>query len=239
MIIELDAQGNIDLPELTQIIQDNESPTAEFIFISQGAAEPPTNRITFQIHDEATTLSLVSLQQIDPRLTPDAAGDFLDSLIDRGFQPLGRIFQIFVPRGEMSVLAARRSGPTVAPPNSDGFIFTKASIFGLNTDGSLDREDNGVGSPVLGSVNTRNRELRGAAIPVALARRMFGKLSNVRGHKVEVTNRDNGRVTVANIVDFGPSTGQVVKNIALDLTFSAHVTDLHGNGMINTKYRFI
>jgi hypothetical protein len=239
MILEIDSPGDLDLNALGQFIQDNESPTAEFIFLSQKDGQPPTNRITFQIHDDAVTLNPITLKQIDPRLDADAAGDFLDSCINQGFQPLGRMFQIYVPNGEMSVIALRENGPIVAPPNGDGFIFTRATVFGLNPDGSIDREDNGVGSPALGSINTRNRELRGAAIPIALAHSLFGGLRNVRGKRIEVTNLGNELSTQVGIVDFGPSTGQVAKNIALDLTFGAHVTDLHGTGLIKVKYRFL
>lgn len=115
---------------------------------------------------------------------------------------------------------------------------TLATVFGLNMDGSVDTEDNGVGSPILGSVNTRNPHLIGASIPIALAKQKFGSLQNVRGKRVEVTHVANGLQIVAPIVDFGPSVAQVAKGMALDLTLGAQVA-LGGNGKIPVKYRFV
>jgi hypothetical protein len=242
MILQLELPAEDDINGLEKFIQDNESPTAEFIFLGQKPRSDgglPTNLITFQIHDEPVTLSEIRLLPVGAGLSADAASDLLDNLLDQGAQPLGRFFDAFVIGGVQSVVAVRQNGPIVALPGAGGLIFTKATVFGLNANQSIDREDNGVGSPALGSVDTRNPRQQGAAIPIALAKRVFGSLANARGRSIEVTNTSNGLVARAPIVDFGPSTGQVTKGIALDLTFATHVTDLHGNGMLNARYAFI
>jgi len=105
-------------------------------------------------------------------------------------------------------------------------------------DGSWDRGDNGVGSPILGSVNTRDPHLVGAAVPIAFAKAQFGKLRNARGKSVEVTSRVNGVSITAPIVDFGPTAAQVKRGIALDLTLAAQRA-LGGNGKTPVKYRFV
>jgi hypothetical protein len=242
MILQLELPAQDDIDGLAKFIQDNESPTAEFIFLGQKPrtdGDLPTNLITFQIHDEAVTLSEIQLFPVGAGLSADAASEFLDNLLDQGAQPLGRFFDAFVIGGVQSVVAVRKNGPLVALPGTGGLSFTKATVFGLNANQSIDREDNGVGSPALGSVDTRNPRQQGAAIPIALAKEIFGSLVNVRGKSIEVTNASNGLTAQAPIVDFGPSTGQVTKGIALDLTFATHVTDLHGSGILNARYRFI
>jgi len=242
MILQLELPAEDNILGLQKFIQDNESPTAEFIFLGQKPkveGQAPTNLITFQIHDEPVTLAEILLLPVGANLSADAASAFLDDLLDKGAHPLGRFFDAFVTGGEQSVVAVRKGGPLVAPPGAGGLVFTKATVFGLNADQSIDREDNGVGSPALGSVDTRNPGQQGAAIPIALAKQVFGSLANVRGKSIEVSNTSNGLTTQAPIVDFGPSTGQVTKGIALDLTFATHVTDLHGNGLLNARYRFI
>jgi hypothetical protein len=242
MILQLEVPAEESLQGLQQFIQDNESSTAEFIFLGQkppGDAGQPVNLITFQTHDEPVKLAELHLIPIGKGLSADAASDLLDKLLDEGAHPLGRFFDAFVRGGEQSVIAVRKDGVIPAAPGPDGMISTKATVFGLNADGSIDTEDNGVGSPALGSINTRDKTQPGAAIPIALAKQVFGSLAKTRGNSVEVTNIANGLTARAPIVDFGPSTGQVAKGIALDLTFATHVTALHGNGLFAARYRFV
>jgi len=227
------------LATLQNRIQGEESGTVEFIFLSESTSTPGENVITFTTHDDLVQLDPIVLKQVSPGLDADGAGDLLDQYIDQGLNPFGRMFQIFVPGGEITVLPLRQGPIPTAPSNISGFISTKATLFGLNPDGSPDPEDNGVGAPVLGSIRTANRNQKGAAIPIALAKKVFGKLKNVRGKSIAVTNTGNGRTATAPIVDLGPSPSQVAKGIALDLTFETHVTELRGNGLIHVTYRFI
>jgi hypothetical protein len=242
MILQLEVPAEENLQGLQQFIQENESPTAEFIFLGQkppGNGGQPANLITFQIHDEPVALAELHLVPVGKGLSADAASDLLDKLLDQGAHPLSRFFDAFVSGGEQSVIAVRKDGVIPPAPGADGIIVTKATVFGLNADGTIDEEDNGVGSPALGSINTRDRTQPGAAIPIAQAKQLFGSLAKTRGHSIEVTNIANGLTARAPIVDFGPSTGQVAKGIALDLTFATHVTALHGTGLFQARYRFV
>jgi hypothetical protein len=194
-------------------ISDQESPLVEFAFLSQSTDTPGQNIITFVTHDDPVALDPLVLKQVPPGLDADGAGDLLDGYIDQGLNPLGKMFQIFVPDAANQGFAAitvlpLRQGPVPPVGDISTLTNTKATVFGLNPNGSIDREDNGVGSPALGSINTRNPDQKGAAIPIALAKKLFGSLKNTRGKSIEIT-RDNGLSTTAPIVDFGPSTGQV------------------------------
>jgi hypothetical protein len=117
-------------------------------------------------------------------------------------------------------------------------MFTKASVFGLNMDGTPDPEDNAIGA--WGDVTT-NPSLVGAAIPKSVAIAHFGTFAATRHQKIEVTRLANDLSIVAPIVDLGPKEGPnspVSKGVALDLTLAAQKA-LGGNGMIEVKYRFV
>lgn len=130
------------------------------------------------------------------------------------------------------------NGNALPARNSDGSISTKATTFGLNPDGSIDREDNGQGAPLLGGINTRNRDVVGVAIPFSLAIQQFGSLRGARGQFVEVTNPATGLTTKAQIVDFGPSDYLVRQGKALDLTYGAQQA-IGANGNTPVSFRFI
>lgn len=238
-LTQVQCPPDLDLAGLQQFINDQESPLARFNNISESGHSPAPNILTLSISDVAAKLAPLVLKQVPPDLDASAAGDLIDSLIDQGFQPDGdHFYDVNVPGGEITVIPFRKEDLSSLKPNSQGVITTMATVFGLNMDGSIDAEDNGVGSPFLGSINTRDPHLVGASIPIALAKGKFGSLKTVKGNKVEVTHLANGSRVTAPIVDFGPSVAQVKKGMALDLTLGAQIA-LGGNGKIPVQYRFV
>jgi hypothetical protein len=228
-----------DLIALQQFVNNQESPLCRFNNISESGLSPSPNVLTLSILDSPVQLAPVQFQQIDPNMTADQAGVFLDNLIDQGLQPdSDDFFDINVPGGEVSIVVFRGQATFAPVPDGQGLIQTLATVFGLNMDGSIDSEDNGVGSPILGSVNTRDPHLVGAAVPIAIAKAQFGSLQNVRGNRVQVTSNVTNITITAPIVDFGPSVAQVARGMALDLTLAAQRA-IGGNGKTPVRYRFV
>lgn len=238
-LTQIQCPAGLDIAGLQKFINDQESPLCRFNNISESGLNPAPNILTLTIDDTPVSLKPVVLRQIDPTLTADDAGKLIDSLIEQGLQPDNdHFYDVNVPGGEISVIVFRGEDNFLPSTEGNGFISTIATVFGLNMDGTLDQEDDGVGSPFLGSVNTRDPHLVGASIPIAIAKQKFGSVKSVRGNQVEVFYLANGLSIVAPIVDFGPSVGQVKKGIALDLTLGAQRA-LGGNGKIKVKYRFV
>jgi hypothetical protein len=231
---------DLDLKGLGSFINGLETPTLEFLKLTRDNPKNSSDNIfTFSEGGDPVSRNSITIVQLDPDFDANQAANFVDQQMNLGFEPIC-FADVNIPGGTISVIAFREPGGH-GKPDSGGFTFTKASLFGLNMDGSIDTEDNGVGSRALGSINTRDPHLIGAAIPQSIALIKFGTFSAVRGHKVEVTNLANNLTIIAAIVDFGPSEkrgGPVSKGVALDLTLAAQKA-LGGNGMINVKYRFV
>ena len=118
-------------------------------------------------------------------------------------------------------------------------IKTRATVFGLNPDGSVDKEDNGKGW--LGA-NTRDPSLVGVSIPIQDVVGMYGSLDAARKHIAKngapmfnVTNPKTGAKIQAPLVDVGPSRSQVAKGVGLDLTYGASKA-LGGTGLDQMQY---
>lgn len=126
-------------------------------------------------------------------------------------------------------LGVQPTAPPDAAPVPDGGGY--ATVFGLNTDGSVDQDDNGQGH---WGANTRDPSLAGVSLPRSVLRQQFGDEENANGKMVEVTNPATGKKSVLPIVDIGP--GETTGN-ALDLTYAAN-RQLGGNGKTPMQYRF-
>lgn len=116
---------------------------------------------------------------------------------------------------------------------------TKATVFGLNLDGSVDTQDNGKGW--LGA-NTRDPSLVGVSLPIPAIEKMYGSLPAARkaiaangAPTFDVTNPATGQTVTAPLVDVGPSAGQQAKGIGLDLTLGASRA-LGGTGLNPMNY---
>ncbi len=80
--------------------------------------------------------------------------------------------------GKPSPASATPSGPTTDEPKTvvgGGMLKGTATSFGLNYDGSYDKDDNGIG--FFGGVNTRNPKLKAVAVPVDVLETAFGKFT--------------------------------------------------------------
>jgi hypothetical protein len=239
MLTQVQCPPDLDLTGLQDFINSQESRRVRFNNISESGHSPAPNILTLSVSDVPIDLAPIVLKQVPPDLEADAAGKLIDELISQGYQPDNdHFYDVNVPGGEITVIPFRKEQLPPTNPGSQGGIKTLATVFGLNMDGSIDAEDNGVGSPILGSINTRDPHLVGASIPIAVAKAQFGALASVRGHQVEVTHLANAAKIVAPIVDFGPSVAQVMKGMALDLTLGAQIA-LGGNGKIPVEYRFV
>ena len=77
-----------------------------------------------------------------------------------------------------STAPAAPSASTTDEPKTvvgDGMLKGTATSFGLNYDGSYDKDDNGIG--FFGGVNTRNPKLKAVAVPVDVLETAFGKFT--------------------------------------------------------------
>ena len=115
--------------------------------------------------------------------------------------------------GKAGVQPAAGVGPSITG---------KATTFGYN-----DPEDNGVGAPKLGQLDTNNRDLIGAAIPEEALRAYIGaNPSSWRTARVQVTGA-NGQQVLVPIVDLGPRDTSDARGVVAD--FTQGLTDLTGN----------
>ena len=240
----------LDLDALQDYIRGDESPLVEFVELSRAADGSNTNLLTMNTRDTSVVRPDLRLVQVDSNLSSDQAGEMLQSLMGTGFQLASNdLTDVLVPGGVITIIAGRMypvpppdptspAVPNLPKTGPGGYIFTKATVFGLNMDGSPDPEDNGRGAPILGGINTQNPSLIGAAVPAPQLVKRFGRLAAARGQHVEVTSLDSGLMTTAQIVDFGPGLGPQRNGVALDLTLGAQRA-LQGNGKIRVKYRFV
>lgn len=227
------------LSALETAILGAESRMVEFAYLRKSQGANDANDIIYEIHNPrmAEKPDPLKLIPFASNLTTAQIEDRLDTMIDQGLLPVGKMFDIAVPGGLITVVPCR-STALQPPQNIDGWMETKATVFGLNMDGSPDQLDNGRGAPVLGSINTANQQVVGAALPIPILRARFGSLKAARGQFIEVEHPSKGKSIIAQIVDLGPSNEQIKKGIALDLTYKAQ-HDLDGNGLIDVRFRFV
>ena len=180
----------------------------------------------------AATAKLVAYLKGKYNLSDDDIMGHSDVAPGRKIDPYNYPWKGFFAAVDSSTGAAQPAGaaqPTVAsggkagaqPAASVGPSITgKATTFGYN-----DPEDNGVGAPKLGQLDTNNRDLIGAAIPEAALRAYVGaNPGSWRTARVQVTGA-NGQQVLVPIVDLGPrdTSGKVVAD------FTQGLTDLTGN----------
>lgn len=227
------------LSALEAAIFGAESRSVEFAYLRKSEGANDSNDIIYEIHDPlmAAQPDPLKLIAFASNLTPAQVENRLDTMINQGLIPLGKMFDIAVPGGLITVVPCRT---TVVPPpqNIDSWMETKATVFGLNMDGSPDQLDNGRGAPVLGYINTANTQVVGAALPIPILKKRYGSLKAARGQFIEVEHPSKGKSIIAQIVDLGPSNEQIKKGIALDLTYKAQ-HDLEGDGLIDVRFRFV
>jgi hypothetical protein len=235
-ILAYDISGAQNLQDLEALIKDNETLSSEFVYMEASTQTPGNNLLYYEIHETDEVHDEIVLKALPPNLTQDQAGEFVDHLCDLGLQPFKSYFNVMVSGNLVSILPCRQGQPP-ATPNIGDWIFTKATVFGLNMDGTLDTADNGIGAPVLGSIRTTDPDLVGCALPIPVLRKKFGSLVSARGQSIEVARPDGTLSTRVRIVDLGPSNAQIAKGIALDLTLGAQRA-LHGDGLTPVKYRF-
>lgn len=117
--------------------------------------------------------------------------------------------------------------PTTLPPDPPYSITGRATIFGLNYDGSVDKSDNGDG---FFGYNTRDKSLIGVAIPEEVLMATLGMINGTWRQFADqvlqwaknnmpivmVWSQRTGKCALASLVDVGPaaSTGN-----ALDRTY--------------------
>jgi hypothetical protein len=110
-----------------------------------------------------------------------------------------------------------------------------ATVFGLDYDGKIDSQDNGIGA--FGQ-KTANKQIEGVSIPFGTALQWFGKdyRNYIRKNKplVEITN-NMGKTVRVPIVDLGPAAW--TKN-DLDLTYKT-ARDLQTKGKATVTYRLV
>ena len=139
-------------------------------------------------------------------------------------QPAGAAQPSAASGGKAGAQPAAGVGPSITG---------KATTFGYN-----DPEDNGVGAPKLGQLDTNNRDLIGAAIPEAALRAYVGaNPGSWRTARVQVTGA-NGQQVMVPIVDLGPRDTSDARGVVAD--FTQGLTDLTGNkGDQNFGFRII
>ncbi|MDQ6654344.1 MAG: uracil phosphoribosyltransferase [Verrucomicrobiota bacterium] len=224
--------GSYGLWDLQQFIKYNETLLSEFVYMEASAGD---NLLYYEKLPTDQPRDSVFLQAIPPGLSGNAIARFIDQLVDHGLQPFKSYFNVMVSGMLASILPCRQGTPPPLPAPLTGWIPTVATVFGLNMDGTRDEADNGVGAPILGSVNTTNRSLIGCALPIPVLKARFGSLVGARGKTIRVSLPDGSRETVVPIVDLGPSNAQIRKGVALDLTFGAQRA-IGGNGFTGVLY---
>lgn len=218
----------------------NPKPTGLVEFVSAQSNKDRKLILFFRSLDDFKKLNPVHLERIDPDATADEEAATVNKRIDAGAAPFTQFFDADLTDGPISFMAYRSSTPLPPLPEAgpDGWITTTATIFGLNWDGSPDKEDNGIGAPALGSIPTANKEIVGCAIPMRLVLKKFGTYAGARGKSIEVVNLKSDKTVIAKIVDLGPGEGPIARGHALDLTWAAQ-NAIDGGGDCKVKYRFL
>jgi hypothetical protein len=162
-------------------------------------------------------------------------------------------------RAEMMSQTGASEAPVPAPGATVGRqvqegtkLSGMSTIFGLNYDGSIDKQDNGRG--FFGNVNTRNPDVKGVAVPIDVLEKTFGtftKLNSkggydlldtpeahkiydmIRSSHVELVGKD-GKIHQFPIVDI-QGTLRFHPNHVLDLTYGA-AKEMGFNDNTNVSY---
>jgi hypothetical protein len=140
--------------------------------------------------------------------------------------PDGTVTVEIAQESPAAILPPKQVGSSSLPPDPPYSITGRATIFGLNYDGSVDKSDNGQG---FFGYNTRDKSLIGASVPEEVLIATLG-LTGLWGHNAEavlkwakeqqpvvmVWSQRTGKSALAALVDVGPalSTGN-----ALDRTY--------------------
>ena len=143
-----------------------------------------------------------------------------------------------IPEGQDDTAAANQpsgganqsQGKDAATTSAGPFVSGRATTFGYH-----DPEDEGVGSPSLGKINTNDPKLVGIAVPEeALLRQLGANKSDWRTARVEVVGPD-GRHFLMPIVDIGPKDTSQQRGVAADFTHGAAVLLNHDD---SNTYQF-
>jgi hypothetical protein len=131
--------------------------------------------------------------------------------------------EIILPSQTVSAETAKAPPPQVAKPGKNGFYpdeNPKKWVVGTATKfGFHDPEDNGMGSPWLGKLDTDNTYLYGVALPEWVLRRRYGdNHAAMQRARVDIVDLRTGKRIRVPIVDVGPSDQQLSKGIAADFT---------------------
>ena len=136
--------------------------------------------------------------------------------------------------------------PTPSGSNSQTSVTGRATIFGLNYDGSMDAGDHGIGA---WGTHTANKELIGVSLPEGVMVSTFGFEGTWRQDaakvgrfltekKIQVEVFRNGKTILATVCDAGPARtykGKLLHN-AIDLTYAlAHELDTSGDATVTYR----
>ena len=174
----------------------------------------------------AATAKLVAYLKGKYNLSDDDIMGHSDVAPGRKIDPYNYPWKGFFAAVDSSTGAAQPAGaaqPTLASGGKAGAqpagvgpsITGKATTFGYN-----DPEDNGVGAPKLGQLDTNNKDLVGIAVPQeALQAYVGAHPASWRTARVQVTGA-NGQQVMVPIVDLGPrdTSGKVVADFTQGLT---------------------
>ena len=149
-----------------------------------------------------------------------------------GAGPVVSRYGKLIPEGQEDTTTATQPQGTAAAP-AGKFVSGRATTFGYH-----DPEDEGVGSPKLGEINTNDGRLVGVAVPEQALRRQFGSDEGAwRRARVEVVGTD-GQHYLMPIVDLGPKDTSKGRGVAADLTHGAAVL-LHHDDSNQYQFRII
>lgn len=229
-------KGDLALDPFLKFVSAQESDGLHFVHMQRDEDDKDFNLVYYGNLPVAVAREPLNFQPVPPGLNEAQLGLWLDQLIGNGLKPFKSYFNVLVSGKEVSILPCRVGPlPEVTVPGT-GWVKTKATIFGLNLDGSRDTQDNGVGAPVLGSIPTANKTQPGCALPQALLIQHYGSLAKARGQSVQVRQPGNAAsaLTVP-IVDIGPREDIVAGGVGIDLTYKTH-HDLGGTGKFDVEY---
>jgi hypothetical protein len=132
----------------------------------------------------------------------------------------------------------------LATPVTDTIVTGRATVFGLNYDGSRDPGDNGVGA---WGAHTANQTIMGASLPEGVMISTFGftgtwaenaeRVGKFLGdNKIQVSVTSKGKTILLDVDDAGPAReyqGQLLHN-AIDLTYAAaHALETNGDAIVS------
>ena len=185
----------------------------------------------------AATAKLVSYLKGKYGLTDNDIMGHSDIAPERKQDPYNYPWKGFFSAVDSSTGAAQPTGASGGKAGQQAgvgpSITGKATTFGYN-----DPQDNGVGAPKLGQLDTNNKDLIGIAVPEEALRAYVGAHpQSWRTARVQVTGA-NGKQVMVPIVDLGPRDTSDERGVVAD--FTQGLTDLTGNkGDQNFGFRII